>query len=111
MLRDAVRGIATSYGAPYMRECIAEERPPVELWDELGKGGFLGVNLPTEYGGGGMGMSGLAAVQEELAQAECSLALLVVHVTALGVAADMRGFDRVQVRSNGEPAWLDREVP
>lgn len=58
MLRDAVRGIATSYGAPYMRECIAEERPPVELWDELGKGGFLGVNLPTEYGGGGWGCRG-----------------------------------------------------
>lgn len=84
MLRDAVRGIASSYGAPYMRECIATKQPPVELWDELGKGGFLGVNLPTEYGGGGMGMTGLAAVQEELAQAECALALLVVSPAIAG---------------------------
>jgi alkylation response protein AidB-like acyl-CoA dehydrogenase len=84
MLRDAVRGIASSYGAAYMREKISKEEPPVELWDELGRAGFLGVNIPTEYGGGGMGMTGLAAVQEELAQAECSLALLVVSPAIAG---------------------------
>ena len=84
MLRDAVRGIASDYGAEYMRECIAKEQPPVELWDELGKGGYLGINIPTEYGGGGMGMTGLAAVQEELAMAECSLALLVVSPAIAG---------------------------
>ena len=84
MLRDAVRGIASEYGAPYMRDKIAREEPPVELWDELGKGGYLGINIPTEYGGGGMGMTGLAAVQETLAEVECSLALLVVSPAIAG---------------------------
>ena len=32
-----------------------------ELWYEAGKLGFLGVNLPEEYGGGGAGMYELCA--------------------------------------------------
>ena len=41
--------------------------PLTELWNEAGKLGFLGVNLPEEYGGGGAGIYELALVQEELA--------------------------------------------
>lgn len=84
MLRDAVRGIASNYGREYMRECVENERPAVELWDELAKGGYLGVNLPTEYGGGGMGMTGLAAVQETLAECQNTLLLLVVSPAITG---------------------------
>lgn len=93
LLREAVRGLATGYGAAYMRDCIAREQPPVELWDELGRGGYLGVNLPVEYGGGGLGMTGLAAVQEELAMAECSLALLVVSPAIAGSILVRHGSD------------------
>ena len=35
---------------------------PHELWDEVGRLGFLGVNVPEEYGGGGGGMVELAIV-------------------------------------------------
>ncbi len=66
MLREGVGGIAKRYGRAYMQQCRAAGRPPVELWDELGAQGYLGVNLPTEHGGGGFGMTGLAAVAEEL---------------------------------------------
>ena len=49
-----------------------------ELWAEAGKLGYLGVNIPTEYGGGGGGITDLAIVCEELAAAGCPLLLLVV---------------------------------
>ena len=84
LLREAVFNIASNYGAKYTKECSQEGKPPIELWEELAKGGFLGVNLPTEYGGGGMGMAGLAAVQEELAHAGTSLLLLVVSPAIAG---------------------------
>ncbi|HMK62444.1 MAG TPA: acyl-CoA dehydrogenase family protein, partial [Acidimicrobiales bacterium] len=50
----------------------------VELWDELGAGGYLGVNVPEAYGGGGMGIAELAIVLEELSTQGCPLLLMVV---------------------------------
>ena len=49
-----------------------------ELWAEAGRLGYLGVNVPEEYGGGGGGIVELAIVCEELAAAGCPLLLLVV---------------------------------
>ncbi len=84
MLREAVGGIAKRYGAAYMKACAEKDVPPTELWDELGSNGFLGVNLPEEYGGGGFGMTGLATVCEELAYNGITLALLVVGPAIAG---------------------------
>ena len=84
LLREAVSGIAKRYGPSYMKRCREQDVPPTELWDELGRAGFLGVNIPTEYGGGGMGMTGLAWVMEELSLNEVTLALLVVSPAIAG---------------------------
>ncbi|MFF2028031.1 acyl-CoA dehydrogenase family protein, partial [Streptomyces sp. NPDC058171] len=58
--------------------------PLTELWNEAGKLGFLGVNLPEEYGGGGAGIYELALVQEELAAHGAGLLLVVVSPTICG---------------------------
>ncbi len=84
LLREGVRGVAKRYGRPYMEQCRKDGVPPEELWNELGKQGYLGVNLPTEHGGGGFGMTGLAAVAEELALESITLALLVVSPAIAG---------------------------
>jgi alkylation response protein AidB-like acyl-CoA dehydrogenase len=41
------------------------------LWDALGAAGFLGIHLPREHHGGGLGLYALAAVVEETARAGC----------------------------------------
>jgi alkylation response protein AidB-like acyl-CoA dehydrogenase len=38
-----------------------------DLWLAIGKNGYLGINIPEEYGGGGGGIGDIAAVCEELA--------------------------------------------
>lgn len=55
-LRQAVASLAASYGHEYYLEKSKTHEPLAELWDEAGKLGFLGVNIPEEYGGGGAGM-------------------------------------------------------
>ncbi len=55
-----------------------------ELWQEAGKLGFLGVNLPAEYGGGGAGLYELSLVLEELAAAGCGLLMMVVSPAICG---------------------------
>jgi alkylation response protein AidB-like acyl-CoA dehydrogenase len=42
-----------------------------ELWDLLGEQGFLGMNIPEEYGGGGAGLTELSVVLEELSAGGC----------------------------------------
>lgn len=61
----------------YLEKARAHEHT-TELWAEAGKLGFLGVNLPEEYGGGGAGMYELSLVMEEMAAAGSALLLMVV---------------------------------
>src|SRR5256714_2276743 len=84
LLRESVAGLCSRFGPSYMRDCHAAGEPPRELWDTLAERGYLGVNLPEEYGGGGLGMSGLAAVGEEISAGGCSLLLIVVSPAIAG---------------------------
>src|ERR1700722_2007374 len=78
MLRDAVSSVAAKYGHGYFAEKARTGDKTTELWDELGNAGYLGVNVPEAYGGGGMGISELAIVLEEVGVHGCPLLLLVV---------------------------------
>ncbi len=78
MLREAVAKIASGFGHGYYAEKARGGGKPTELWDALAGAGYLGVNLPEEYGGGGCGVTELAIVCEEMAAVGCSLFLVVV---------------------------------
>ena len=73
LLREAVAGICSGFGPEYSQRMISEGRPPTELWDALAERGYLGVNIPDEYDGGGLGMAALSMVGEEISAAGCSL--------------------------------------
>jgi alkylation response protein AidB-like acyl-CoA dehydrogenase len=77
-LRKAVAAMAANYGEKYYLEKARAGEHTTELWSEAGKLGFIGVNLPEEYGGGGAGMYELSLVMEEMSAAGCALLLMVV---------------------------------
>ncbi|MXP20427.1 acyl-CoA dehydrogenase [Gordonia sp. HNM0687] len=83
-LRASVAAFAAKYGQEYFRECAREGRKTDEMWLEAGKLGFIGVNLPEEYGGGGAGMYELSIVMEEIAAAGAGLLMLVVSPAICG---------------------------
>ncbi|WP_217546628.1 acyl-CoA dehydrogenase family protein [Streptomyces sp. GbtcB6] len=83
-LRAAVASLGAKYGRDYITRTIAEGRHPSELWNEAGKLGYLGVNLPEEYGGGGGGIAELSIVLEELGAAGSPLLMLVVSPAICG---------------------------
>lgn len=83
-LRESVAKISRSFGDPYFRQKIEEDGRTHELWLALGEAGFIGVNLPEEYGGGGAGVEELAIVVEETAAAGCPLLLLLVSSAICG---------------------------
>jgi alkylation response protein AidB-like acyl-CoA dehydrogenase len=77
-LRKAVAAMAANYGQDYYLEKARSGGHTDELWNEAGKLGFIGVNLPEQYGGGGAGMYELSLVMEEMAAAGSPLLLMVV---------------------------------
>ncbi|MFF5305274.1 acyl-CoA dehydrogenase family protein [Streptomyces sp. NPDC013161] len=74
-LRAAVSALGKRHGRTYDRE---------QLWSEAAKLGYLGVNLPEAYGGGGGGISELSIVLEELGAAGCPLLMMVVSPAICG---------------------------
>ncbi|MFB7655135.1 MULTISPECIES: acyl-CoA dehydrogenase family protein [unclassified Streptomyces] len=74
-LRAAVATLGTRHGRTHDRDA---------LWAEAGKLGYLGVNLPEAYGGGGAGITELSIVLEELGAAGCPLLMLVVSPAICG---------------------------
>ena len=93
MMRGTVGAICSGFGPSYSRRKHAEGEPPTELWDALAEKGFLGVNIPEEWGGGGLGMSALAAVGEEISAAGSSLLLIVVSPAIVGSILARHGTD------------------
>ena len=57
-IRAAVQGICNEFPDDYSRAKHAAGEPPTELWDALAEKGYLGINLPEEWGGGGGGGAG-----------------------------------------------------
>src|SRR5437764_13809299 len=97
-LRTAVAELAGRYGHAYTAPRARAREPLSELWAEVGKSGFMGVNLPEEYGGGGAGMYELAIVCEELNAAGCGLLLMVVSPAICGTIITRYGTDEQKRR-------------
>ena len=77
-LRETVGQIAGRYGGAYYARHAAAHTPLTELWDDLAKAGFIGINVPEEFGGGGGGLVELSIVCEEIAAQGCPMLLLLV---------------------------------
>ena len=84
MLRQAIAEIAGDFGHEYYAERGRRGEKVEELWEALATGGFVGVNLPEEYGGGGMGIYELSIVCEELAVQGLPLLILIVSPAIAG---------------------------
>ncbi|TSE00313.1 acyl-CoA dehydrogenase [Skermania sp. ID1734] len=102
-LRAAVAALADKYNyRDYVLPKARANEPLSELWDEAGKLGFLGVNLPEQYGGGGAGIYELALVQEEMAAHGAALLLVVVSPAICGTIIAKYGTDAQKDK------WLTR---
>ncbi|GGR14565.1 acyl-CoA dehydrogenase family protein [Streptomyces netropsis] len=99
-LRAAVAALGGRYGREYFTSVVRDGKHTDELWAEAGKLGYLGVNLPEEFGGGGGGITELAIVLEELGACGCPLLMMVVSPAICGTVIARFGTD-AQKR-----AWL-----
>lgn len=55
-VREAVAQVCSQFPSSYWQECDQEERDPKDFHAALAKDGWLGIALPEELGGSGLGM-------------------------------------------------------
>ena len=74
-LRELVRSWAQERVAPMAAEIDRSNAFPAALWREMGELGLLGITVPEEYGGAGMGYLAHVVAVEEIARASASVSL------------------------------------
>jgi alkylation response protein AidB-like acyl-CoA dehydrogenase len=97
-IRESVRGITSSFGPHYARECYEQGKAPTALWEALADKGFVGANIPVEWGGAGLGMYALQVVAEESAAAGVILLMLVVSPAIAGSILTLHGTEEQKDR-------------
>ena len=74
-LRDMVQRFAQERIAPLAAEIDQSNEFPTHLWREMGEIGLLGITVPEEYGGAGMGYLAHVVAMEEISRASGSVGL------------------------------------
>ena len=75
MLRDQVNAFARDEIAPRAAEIDEKNEFPNELWEKFGDMGLLGITVPEEDGGTGMGYLAHCIAMEEISRASASVGL------------------------------------
>ena len=75
MLRDSVHAFAQAEIAPQAAEIDRSNQFPMPLWRKMGDLGILGITVPEEYGGAGMGYLAHVVAMEEISRASGSVGL------------------------------------
>jgi alkylation response protein AidB-like acyl-CoA dehydrogenase len=82
-IRDMVREFARSEIAPHAPEWDEQQHFPRELFTQMGDLGLLGVVIPEEYGGAGLGYVEYVAILEEVGAADGGVGLGVAAHNSL----------------------------
>ncbi|HET9103532.1 MAG TPA: acyl-CoA dehydrogenase family protein [Solirubrobacteraceae bacterium] len=98
LMRESVRQIAKGFGHARFAEIGRRRGAATELWRPLAEHGFLGVNIPEEYEGGGLGMFELAVVEEEVSAAGCPMLPLLVSPGIAGTVLTRHGSEEQKDR-------------
>ena len=102
MLRDSVCSFAGDEIAPRAAEIDRTDTFPADLWRKMGDLGLLGITVPEEYGGAGMGYVEHMVAVEEISRASASGGLSYGAHSSLCVN---------QIRLNGNDEQRARYLP
>ena len=86
LIRETVAALCARFDDDYWSHCDSEHRFPWDFYREMAAGGWIGIAIPEEYGGGGRGILEAAAVLEEVAASgACMNGASALHMSIFGM--------------------------
>ncbi len=80
MIRQSAKDFAENYIRPHIMDWDETQKFPVELFHKMGEFGFMGVLVPENYGGSGLGYQEYITIIDEISQVCGSIGLsLAAH--------------------------------
>ncbi len=91
MVRDLAREFTDQKVRPISAQIEREHRVPRSLMEDLAATGLLGVAIPEEFGGAGLGELGLCVVMEEITRGDFSVAVTYGAHASIGATSILLG--------------------
>jgi acyl-CoA dehydrogenase len=83
---DGVAAVCSQFSAEYWREKDEAHEFPHEFVNAMGEGGWLGITLPEEYGGSGLGITEAALMMRTIAESGAGMSgASAVHINIFGL--------------------------
>ncbi|MEZ5934347.1 MAG: acyl-CoA dehydrogenase family protein [Alphaproteobacteria bacterium] len=106
-IREAVRTLMAPFDDAYWLACDRERRFPHEFREAVAAGGWLGIAMPEEHGGAGLGITEAAVMMEAIAHTPGGMAAAsAVHMNIFAPMAIVRHGSETQ-RAAFLPALID----
>ncbi|QLC65863.1 acyl-CoA dehydrogenase family protein [Flavobacterium sp. LPB0248] len=83
MIAQSIKDFAEKNIRPYIMEWDEAQIFPIKLFKQLGEMGFMGVLVPEEYGGSGLGYYEYVTIIEEISKVDPSIGLSVAAHNSL----------------------------
>jgi acyl-CoA dehydrogenase len=83
-IQDGVAAVCKRFGDDYWADCDRDERFPVEFHRAMAADGWLGVTMPEEFGGAGLGVTEAAVVMHTVALHGAQTAASSIHINMFG---------------------------
>jgi acyl-CoA dehydrogenase len=90
-IRDAIRAICDRFDDAYWAEKDRTHSFPHEFAKAIAEGGWLGIAMPAEYGGAGLGVTEAAIMMQEIGHSAGAFAACsTVHINIFGLHSIVR---------------------
>lgn len=105
-IRQGARALAARFDDAYWRGCDAAHRFPWEFYEAFAEAGWLGIAIPPEFGGAGLGITEASILLEEIAASGAAMnGATALHLTIFGLNPVVRhGADDLKRRVLPEAA-------
>lgn len=102
-IREGVQRVCSKFPDPYWRDCDERHEFPWEFYETMADGGWIGIAIPEEHGGGGQGITEASIVLEEVAASGAAMnGCSAIHLSIFGMEP---------VRKYGSPELVNEILP